>query len=107
MFMERWMVFRVIVQKIDVVVSFMGWVKLDVTDVLQCIVWVCCSGVTDDENVDISGVKSEGFFVRCLMTDFSSVCQRWGNPWLHLFLACKFDPGRKGNFGLGWYPVDQ
>jgi hypothetical protein len=64
MFMERWLVFRVIVQKIDVV-GFMGWVKLDVTDVLQCIVWVCCSGVIDDENViDISGVKSEGSVVR-------------------------------------------
>jgi hypothetical protein len=45
----------------------MGWVKLDVvmdvTDVLQYTVWVCCSGVRDDENVDISGVKSEGSVV--------------------------------------------
>jgi hypothetical protein len=26
---------------------------------------------------------------------------KWENPWLHLFLACKFDPVRKGNFDLG------
>jgi hypothetical protein len=45
----------------------MGWVKsdvMDVTDVLQYIVWVCCGGVIDDENViDIFGVQSDGSIV--------------------------------------------
>jgi hypothetical protein len=45
----------------------MGWVKsdvMDVTDVLQYIVWVCCDGVIDDENfINVSGVKSEGSVV--------------------------------------------
>jgi hypothetical protein len=56
------------VQNIDVVVGFMGWVKLDVVmdvaDVLKYVVWVCCSGVIHDENViDIPGVEREGSVV--------------------------------------------
>jgi hypothetical protein len=64
------LVFRVYARsnKIDVVVGFMGWVKLDVVvdvvDVLKYVVWVCCSGIIDDKNViNISGVEREGTVV--------------------------------------------
>jgi hypothetical protein len=75
MFMERWLVLRVIARskKIDVVVGFMDRVKLDVmnvADVFRYVVWVCCSGVIDDANVnDISVVKSEGSVLNQMFND--------------------------------------